>query len=105
LFALLPAFALGATDPDEAAFVRRHLTDAPGAEAELAAYARLVDVLHFSAPQATPPPALEARLRAALMAPRHRTSGAASPTGRGRSWHWPRLQPSPQQRLCGVCWR
>jgi hypothetical protein len=91
LFALLPALALGATDPDEAAFVRRHLTDAPGAEAELAAYARLVDVLHFSAPLATPPPALEARLRAALTVdPAHAQAAPASPS-RGRSWHWPRL--------------
>jgi anti-sigma-K factor RskA len=91
LFALLPAFVLGATDPDEAAFVRRHLTDAPGAEAELAAYTRLVDVLHFSAPLATPPPALEARLRAALTADPVHTQAAPSPIGRGRSWHWPRL--------------
>lgn len=91
LFALLPAFALGATDPDEAAFVRRHLTDAPGVEAELAAYARLVDVLHFSALPATPPPALEARLHTALLADSAPGAQAApSSPSRGRSWHWPR---------------
>ena len=90
LFALLPAFVLGATDPDEAAFVRRHLTDAPGAEAELAAYTRLVDVLHFSALPATPPPTLEDRLRAALTVDLVHAQAAPSPTVRGRSWHWPR---------------
>jgi hypothetical protein len=90
---LLPAFALGATDPDEAAFVRRHLTDVAGAEDELAAYARLVEALHFGAPQVAPPPVLEARLRAALAVAPAQTlvETTASPARRGRSWHWPRL--------------
>lgn len=90
---MLPAFALGATDPDEAAFVRRHLTDVAGAEDELAAYARLVEALHFGAPQVAPPPVLEARLRAALAVAPAQTlvETTASPARRGRSWHWPRL--------------
>lgn len=93
LVALLPAFALGATDPDEAAFVRRHLTGVADAEEELAAYARLVEALHFGAPQVAPSPALEARLRAALAVAPAQTLAetTSSPARRGRSWHWPRL--------------
>lgn len=71
--------------------MRRHLMDAPDAEAELAAYARLVDALHFSALQATPPPTLETRLRAALIADPAQVQAVPPPSSRGRSWHWPRL--------------
>lgn len=94
LLALLPAFALGAADPDEAAFVRRHLADVGSAEDELAAYARLTEALHFAAPQVAPPPALEVRLRAALAGESGHALSALPPSSapaRGRSWRWPRL--------------
>lgn len=121
LQALLPAFALNAADPEEAAFVRRHLANRCGAQEELAAYASMVEALHFSAPPAAPPPALEERLLAALTAsrpsaanqsassqsaPNQTTPGqttplnAASPApvtalapamSAGRAWLWPRV--------------
>lgn len=96
LLALLPAFVLGAADPEEATFVRLHLMDVHGAEDELAAYGRLVEALHFAAPPLAPPPALEARLRAALadasVAGRRPVAPLApSSSYAGRSWHWPRL--------------
>lgn len=96
LLALLPAFVLGAADPEEATFVRLHLMDVHGAEDELAAYGRLVEALHFAAPPVAPPPALEARLRAALADAsgegRRLAAPLSSPSSyTGRSWHWPRL--------------
>lgn len=91
LLALLPAFALGAADPEEVAFVRRHLTHVHSAEEELAAYARLIDALHFAAPPVAPPPALEAKLRVALAgAPAAGRPSALRPApGAGRRWRWP----------------
>lgn len=96
--ALLPAFALNAADPEEAAFVRRHLAEHCGAQEELAVYASLVEALHFSAPLSAPPPALEERLLMALTAPSspassqsapHKTGSPAAPAG--RAWLWPRV--------------
>lgn len=96
LLALLPAFALGAADPEEVAFVRRHLTHVHSAGEELAAYAHLVDALHFAAPPVAPPPAVETNLRVALAG----APGAGRPSalrlastapGGGRRWRWPQL--------------
>ena len=103
LQALLPAFALDATDPEEAAFVRRHLADHCGAQEELAAYASLVEALHFSASLAAPPPALEERLRAAMNAAPLPAPPVTAPLKTppppssapavqgGRAWMWPRV--------------
>lgn len=47
---LLPAFSIGATDPDETTLVQEHLAACPQAVAELASYQMLAGVLLFSAP-------------------------------------------------------
>lgn len=86
LHSLLPAFALDATDPEEAAFVRQHLAADADAAAELARYQRLVTALQHSAAPVTPPATLETELlhRLATTAPTRRTPAAS-----GQAWHWP----------------
>ncbi|MBW7884467.1 MAG: anti-sigma factor [Caldilineaceae bacterium] len=64
--ALLPAFALRATDADEHDAVVRALAGDPDAAAALGDYAELVELLHYSAEPVSPPPALADRLRASL---------------------------------------
>jgi hypothetical protein len=107
---LVPAFALGATDPDEAAAILRALVvgigDAPATiqlARELAAYAELSELLLYSAPLASAPASLESHLRnaigtaAALAAapaagealPPLPSLAPAEPSGQGRTWHWP----------------
>lgn len=103
---LLPAFALGATDPDENAALLRALATDEAAARELGSYVELANALLFSAPPAVPSPALAANLRAALDAPALRIAPAgmtaavapaavnastpAAPVRPGRQWHWPR---------------
>lgn len=93
--ALIPAFSLGATDPDETALVMAHLNDCPEAAAELAAYADLASTMLFSAPAMQPPTRLADRLRAAT------TSTAPAKAERGAPSLWQRLAAAlaaPQRR-------
>ncbi|MCA9973979.1 MAG: zf-HC2 domain-containing protein, partial [Anaerolineales bacterium] len=53
---LIPAYALGCLDPDEADRVAAHLADCAACRTELAAYASVVDALALAAPEAAPPP-------------------------------------------------
>ena len=104
---LIAAYALGATDAVERQDVEALVAHDAAAAAELAAYQRLVEALHYSAPPVAVPPALEASLRAALDAaprvaaaavtppPPPRTTVAqpaaqpvAHPPARSRSWSW-----------------
>jgi anti-sigma-K factor RskA len=64
--ALMAAYAIGATDPEETAFVHARLRECPDATAALAAFAALNDALLSSTRPLPPPPALEANLRRAL---------------------------------------
>ncbi len=64
LWALIPAYALGATDRDESAAVAALVARDGAAAAELARYAPMRGGLLYSVPPVAPPPALEARLRA-----------------------------------------
>ncbi len=64
--ALIPAYALGATDPQEEALIKAHLEHCPEALAELASYAALNEALLYSAPPAQAPPELGERLRRSL---------------------------------------
>ncbi len=77
--ALIPAYALGATDPEEEALIKAHLEQCPEALAELASYTALNEALLYSAPPAAAPPELGERLRRAL----HPTADAAP---QGRTW-------------------
>lgn len=105
---LVPAFAIGAVDPDEAAALIRALSmpaaEAPAAEVlagELAAYLELGELLAYGAPPAAAPPALEQRLLSALGSPEPVVVAAAPagsfaaanptparPVDQGRRWHW-----------------
>lgn len=107
---LVPAFALGAADPDEAAALLRALS-APVADSsgrsqlagDLAPYLELSELLGYSAPPAAAPASVELRLRSALggsSATMKATAASpvasfaaanpmpAAPIGRGRRWHW-----------------
>lgn len=75
LLDLLPAYALGVLDEEEAGFVERHLADYPDCVAELTALRDDLETLAFSAPLAAPPPAAKAALFARL----DREEGAAKP--------------------------
>lgn len=66
---LVPAHSIGATDDDEAHIVNALLADCPHAAAELANFSHLAELLHYSPPLVTAPPALTARLLAATAAP------------------------------------
>jgi anti-sigma-K factor RskA len=66
LLDLLPAYALGALDEEEAGFVEQHLADYPDCVAELTALRDDLVLLAFSAPLATPPPAVKTALFARL---------------------------------------
>ncbi|MDX2141319.1 MAG: anti-sigma factor [Chloroflexota bacterium] len=66
--ALLPAYALGATDADETRLVERALQACPEVAAELVEYQALAVALLHSAPPAQPPAALGERILAAAAA-------------------------------------
>jgi hypothetical protein len=95
---LLPAYALGAADADEAAAVLR-VVDNPAVAETLAAYGRLAEALLYTAPPSPPPPGLAGRLSAALddqPLPLLASQNVQQPPTHvepksGRSWHWPVL--------------
>lgn len=62
---LIPAYAIGATDPDETALVEATLPRCPDAQVELDLYRSLSDDMRASVPQIEPPVALKSRLIAA----------------------------------------
>lgn len=76
---LLPAYSIGATDPDETAFVQRHLAGCPALAAELAAYRALSTMLAREAPSAELPSHLLGNLLAAA-----RESDQPRPSRRAR---------------------
>lgn len=59
---LLPAYALGALDAEDARFVEAHLGEYPDCARELAELQDSLALLAFSAPAATPPPHVKAAL-------------------------------------------
>jgi len=86
LLDMIPAYSIGAADPEECAFVKAHLAECPDAAAELVSYAALRNVLQVSAPIVEPPAALEARLLAAAAATREKLKPAKLTPPRGRRW-------------------
>jgi anti-sigma-K factor RskA len=62
---LLPAYALGALEPEEQSRVDDHLATCQTCRAEAASYAHVVDSLGVAAPHESPPPALKAQVLAA----------------------------------------
>lgn len=71
LLEIIPAYAIGAVDDEEQAFVEANLSDCPEALQELAAYQQLTDALPYTVPAQQPAPEVWNRLQAA-------TSPAAS---------------------------
>ena len=86
---LIPAFALGALDDDEAAAVAEHLMDCAACRAELVAYESVADLLSLAVPHSEVSPALKNRLMARLRAAQ--TQQTAVPPS-----------PSPWQRVAGL---
>jgi hypothetical protein len=73
---LLPAYALGMTDPDEAQVVEELLPQCPEALPELEEYREVAGAMLHSAPQIEPPPRVLANLLAQTT-PRSETAPAA----------------------------
>lgn len=73
---LVPAYSLGATDPDETRLVEQMLALCPDVAAELATYEGLYGALLAGEPQAAPPAKLGANIMAALA----ESERAAQPT-------------------------
>jgi hypothetical protein len=61
---MLPAYALGALEPDERLHVEQHLATCAACRAEAATYGHVVDSLGAGTPLETPPPELKARILA-----------------------------------------
>lgn len=90
--ALLPAYALGATDPAESAEISSHLRLCPTHAAELAKHASLVQTLLLSTEPIQPPMRLANQLRRVINQPLTRSqpqAPTAQPHLHGwRSWPW-----------------
>lgn len=63
---LIPAYSIGATDPEEAAAVHARLAACPHATAGLAEYGKVAEALLYAAPPRQAPARLAANLRAAV---------------------------------------
>lgn len=91
--ALMAAFAMGVTDPEETALVHARLAACPDAVASLAAYTALTEALLHNTPTLAAPARLEAKLRRTLeAAPTSPTSKISrSNTGWLTGWRWSAL--------------
>lgn len=85
---LLPDYALGCLDEDEADLVARHLAGCPLCRAEAEAYQAVAGQLALAAPDVAPPPHLKERLME-----RVRTSRPAAPAQPRAPW-WRALLPA-----------
>ena len=90
LRALLPAYSIGAADPDEVRLVETLLERCPEGAAELAEYEALAESLLHGAPPVEPPAALRASLLAALDAQATLAPAVAAPAA---------MPPAPAARL------
>jgi len=82
---LLPAYALGGLEAEEAIQVAEHLTVCPACRAELVPYQAVADQLALAVPDAVPPAALKQQLLAHLQTPQTAPASAAR-----QSW-WQRM--------------
>ena len=95
---LIPEFALGILDMDEASLVEQHLETCAACRHELAAYESVVDVLPLAAPDLDPP----ANLRSRLL---EQVEGLAAPqTDTAASW-WQTITGRLQDFLSGPRWQ
>ncbi len=101
IHSLLPAYSIGATDPDETAQVQIHLAACQQATAELAGYQILAEALLFSAPPVEAPAGLRDRIRAEASAPPRASSRALPQPSPVRDGFWQHIRQalsSPQLR-------
>ena len=96
LRALLPAYSIGASDPDEIRLVATLLARCPEVAAEMAEYEALAETLMHSAPPVEPPAALRGSLMAALDAQDAPPAATAQRGGRIA------LFPTPAARWAAV---
>lgn len=82
---LLPAYALGSLDAEEAIQIAEHVVICPSCCAELASYQAVADKLALAAPDAAPPAALKQQLLGRLQTPYAASEPEARP-----SW-WQRM--------------
>ncbi len=100
---LIPAYCLGATDPDETRRVETHLAECPDAAAEVADYRVLSETLLFSAPAIEPPASLAASLLAATSPPVDMALPAAAPVVQTKAQNnRPSLRHRMQAALAGL---
>jgi hypothetical protein len=66
---LIPAYTLGALEPDEAAALEERLANDASLQEEVAAFRMIVAELPFAAPEARPPDSVKERLFARIAAP------------------------------------
>ena len=92
---LLPGYALGALDEDEARLVARHLDDCPVCRFQLEELRETAGLLAFSAPPAQPSPGVKAALLAHVTAGENPARPIATDSA-------PRAQPHPLGRGASV---
>jgi anti-sigma-K factor RskA len=97
---LIPAYALGALDADEAAVVTLHLATCTACQTELAAYKTVVDALPHAVIDSEPSPALKGRLMERVQAS-SKTETTVSPS---TSW-WQPIANALQNFLTGPRWK
>jgi len=66
VLAMIPAFSIGATDPDEEEFIKGKLADCPEAVSELAKYMKLAEAMHYDASSIQASPGLAKTLQTAV---------------------------------------
>ncbi len=93
LRALIPAYSVGATDPEETALVEQLLPLCPEGAAELDEYLALSQAMLYSAPAAKPPAHLHDKLMAAINAPAASSAAPESMTVRPLPIAVPRPTP------------
>ena len=99
---LIPAYCLGAADPDETMLVAAHLAKCLEAATEAADYRVLSETLLFSAPAVEPPASLAASLLAAT-SPRVDTALPAAPAVQTKAQNnRPSLRHRMQAALAGL---
>ncbi len=92
--ALLPAYSLGATDPEETQFVTNHLSLCPIHAPALARCNALTEALLQSSPVVAPPPQIANHLRRAINQPLVRAQPRVAPPAQTKprgwlaSWRW-----------------
>lgn len=90
LKALIPAYSVGATDPEETALVEQLLPLCPEGQAELDEYLALSQAMLYTAPKAQPPAHLHDKLMAAINTPAPQTKSAPTPLPNSMS-----VRPTP----------